>query len=74
MVGRATVVKLVESSRVGDSTPRQMGIAACAGSAEQLIVRYTALADIECGIKVLKPEIEIAPVFGAAGMAASSKQ
>ena len=67
-------VKRVESSRVGDSTPRQRGIATCAGSAEQLIGRYTALADIERGFKVLKSKIEIAPVSGAAGMAASSKQ
>jgi transposase len=32
-------------------------------SAEQIVKRYKALADIERGFRVLKSEIEIAPVF-----------
>lgn len=32
-------------------------------AADDVICRYTALADIERGFRVLKSEIEVAPVF-----------
>jgi transposase len=47
--------KLVLITNMADHTP------------EQIVARYKALADIERGFRVLKSEIEIAPVFHRRG-------